>query len=256
MILFTLIHHCFGSFSTNLRIKSSRCPVRLIPFANQSGNGLLSALVQRRNICHIADARTSSFLRPPAQLELTPRKTLSLAVLITPPNVACVRACPRVWIMCACLPACSRRRPYRRRRTNSWYDRLRTCREYMTTDDSSPSFFFEIIQAYIFHFESSMWIHGDRSVLYIEISWKINNDVIAWLWDTRNTMFQMRDIWRLNVNKARKGAFTFSKKYYFCIYIRALSIIIYCSWRTAVHVIFENSYEIRNTKEKIKSIFL
>lgn len=132
--------HWFGSF-LNLCVRGSRCPIDSFP-RNQSENGL-SALVQRRNTRHIADARTSSFLRPPAQLELTPRKTLSLAVLITPPNVACVRACPRVWIMCACLPACSRRRPYRRRRTNSWYDRLRTCREYMTTDDSSPSFFFE-----------------------------------------------------------------------------------------------------------------
>lgn len=125
-----------------MRIKGSRSPVRLILSWIKANRGTLSALVQRRNICHVADARTSSFLRPPAQLELTPRKTLSLAVLITPPNVACVRACPRVWIMCACLPACSRRRPYRRRRTNSWHDRLRTCRVYMTTDDSSPSFFF------------------------------------------------------------------------------------------------------------------
>lgn len=92
----------FFKISTNLCTRGSRCPLRLTP---SPGNGL-SALVQRRNICHIADARTSSFLRPPAQLELTPRKTLSLAVLITPPNVACVRACLPACMNNVCVPAC------------------------------------------------------------------------------------------------------------------------------------------------------
>lgn len=70
--------------------------------------GTLSALVQRGNICHVADARTSPLLRSPAQLELTPRKTLSLAVLITPPNVACVRACLLACMNNVCVPACVR----------------------------------------------------------------------------------------------------------------------------------------------------
>lgn len=45
----------------------------------------------------------------------------------------------------------------------------------------------------------------------------------------------------------------FSKNY-FCIFRRALYTNI--MQQEAVHVIFEDSYEIRNEKKKVKSIFL
>lgn len=69
-----------------------------VPRRIEAGTLILGAGPARKYLSRRGRSYVATLIRSPAQLELTPRKTLSLAVLITPPNVACVRAClPRVY---------------------------------------------------------------------------------------------------------------------------------------------------------------
>lgn len=85
-----------------------------------------------------------------------------------------------------CVPACvfatqALPPPTHKLRGTIDYERA----EYMTTDDSSPSFSL-IIQTY-FHLGRRCMVDDQFYIEILSISLKINNDVIAWLFEIKET---------------------------------------------------------------------
>lgn len=70
---------------------------------------------------------------------------------------------------------------------------------------------------------------------------------LLWLWNKRNKMFQMRDIWRLDINKA--GSAIYLKAKITFVFIEELSKL----QQRTVHVIFERVFT--RCQTEIKSIF-